>query len=98
MEKSCLTRGVLIQCFSNLKRQILVQYSQAGSKNIFNNKLMGNGTPLMQEPLSAARASVVQAYSGPLRGLESEEKEQGLSWEEARSPSCEQKELKRKLQ
>lgn len=98
MEKSRLTRGVLIQCVSNLKRQILVQYSQAGSKNVFTDKLMGDETLLMQEPLWVARASVVQAYSGPLRGLGLEEKEQGLSWEEARGPSCEQKELKQKRQ
>lgn len=98
MERSCLTRGVLIQCFSNLKRQILLQHSQAGSKGVFTNKLMRSGMLLMQEPLWVARASVVKAYRGPLRGLELKEKEQGLSWEEARSPSCEQKELKRKLQ
>ena len=51
MERSHLTRGVLIQCFSNLKRQIPLQYSQAGSKGVFANKLTGSGMLLMQEPL-----------------------------------------------
>ena len=50
------------------------------------------GTPLSGQGLGGP------GLQWPLRGLELKEKEQGLSWEEARSPSCEQKELERKLQ
>lgn len=40
-EKFFLTRDVLNQFFSNLKRHILVPYSQAESEAVYSNKLTG---------------------------------------------------------
>lgn len=64
MEKLCLIRGVLNWCFSNIKRRILVLYSQAEFKTVFSNKLSGDRMLLVQGPHWIARAYEVRFAVG----------------------------------